>query len=310
MMNILLPKPKRYFPVSKNPFAFTTGLRSLTKSQNVIEVDADYPVYLQNKFQNRHESFTQYVQDFKLREKIKKATIQYLIKQISQEWPSYFSLEKSLNKLTLINKITSEIIIFDSEDLSLIKSHKNNYEDALDALMSQIQEDISVIETTPELDHIVYLHLCSPNFWSAEEKIGKSFIKAHESVPDMEKMKQNYVSINHMLTHSGPFERFTWGLTTNKNLNQHPLKQNGESRRFHQAANLVLRIERQVTVPMAVENSYLFFIRTYFEDIKQLNEFQKRRLKLSLETMSDAVLQYKGLSQYQEWLSNALSDNK
>jgi len=300
-----LPKPKRYFPVSKNPFTFTAGLTALKANEKIIQIDSNYPTYIKNKIQNREKSFDQYVQKRQLNEELENIVIQYLIQQLTRDWPAYFEVKQQNESLELTNKLSNENILFNNENLQLINNHSGKYKDSLDALLMQIQEDISIVELHQETDSIIYLHLCSPNFWSAEEKIGTSFIESHTKVPDMEKMKQNHLAINQMLASSGPFERFTWGLTTNNNLNQHPLN-NIASRDFENADEIYMRVERQVTIPLPNYNSYIFFIRTYFLTTKQLNTEEITRLIYSLNTMSADIALYKGMAKQREMVISRL----
>lgn len=299
-----LPEPKQYFPVSKNPFAFTAGLNTLDSNEKILQIDSDYPLYLENKYQSRENSYDQFVQKSELSTELENIVLHLLLNQLSHDWPEYFELKHQTDTLCLTNNITNERIFFDAENMCLTDQNKK-YKDSLDALLMQMQEDMSIVELHQDTDSIKYLHLCSPNFWSAKDKIGTSFIDAHTKVPDMEKMKQNHLAINQMLASSGPFERFTWGLTTNNNLNQHPLN-NKESRDFENTKDIYMRVERQVTVPLKSNNAYLFFIRTYFLNTNQLNSEEITRLIYSLKTMSTDIAMYKGIANLREIIIDRL----
>ena len=302
-----LPQPRRYFPVSKNPFAFSAGLNALQANEKIIQMDKQYPVYIKNKIQNREKSFDQYVQKSELSASLEKVVIQYLVKQLSHDWPEYFEVDYQNDVIQLTNKLSRKNILFSAENMQLSSNHNEKYRDGLDALLMQMQEDMSIVELHEGSDNIRYLHLCSPNFWSAKDKIGTSFVGAHTKVPDMEKMKQNHLAINQMLASSGPFERFTWGLTTNNNLNQHPLNKT-ESRDFNQASDIYMRVERQATIPLPNNNAYIFFIRTYFLNTNDLNSEEITRLIYSLNTMSPDIASYKGMNTQRETIISRLKN--
>ena len=307
-MNIHLQPPRRYFPVSRNAFAFTAGLNTIKDNEKILLIDTDYSNYIQNKIHNREKSYGRFVQKHQLDTQIENASIQFLLDQITQDWPDYFKVEQQRKNIRLRNNITAEILTFD-QNMRLVDSKNDNYNDALDALLTQIQEDISITVLNQDSDSIRYLHLCFPNFWSAEDKIGKNFIDAHKAVPDMGKIKQSHIAINRMLMTSGPFERFTWGLTTNKNLSQHPHDNNSTSRQFDLAENIYMRVERQVTVPLPTQNAYIFFIRTYFENIQDLNIEETTRLIHSLNSMSEETASYKGMANQRDNIIRRLNYN-
>ena len=306
-MKISLPPAIRYFPVSKNAFAFSPGLSAIGENEKILQIDSNYPDYIQTKINNRQKSYNQFVQKYKLNTKLETATVQFLIKQLIHDWPEYFKIETLSkghsngysNDQQLTNNLTSETLKFNKK-FELLDSKNQNYHDALDALLSQIQEDMSIVTLGQNLDYIPYLHLCFPNFWSAKDKIGKSFIDAHKPVPDMHKINKSHYAISSMLASTGPFERFTWGLTTNKDLNQHPDDTKSTARRFDLAKNIYMRIERQVTVPLPEHNAYLFFIRTYFENTQNLTTEEKKQLIQSLRSMSEDIALYKGMAEQRD----------
>jgi len=295
-MQTELPHPQLYFPVSKNAFSFQTGLKTLAKNDKVIQIDSEYHRYFQNKRTKKGVCYHQFVQRKKLKPEIEKATCKYLIDTLLKNYPDFFSQTVHLNEIHLTNNITMETLKFNL-NYDFLSSTKHEYQDAMDALVSQMQEDMSIVTLDDDSDKICYLHLCAPNFWSAEEKIGKSFSNAHQSVPGMDKINRQHRSLNSLLSNSGPFERFTWGLTSNINLSQHPNETITDSRNLIDATTIYLRIERQVTAPFEKYNAYLFFIRTYFRRLQSLNPDEKGRLANSLNTMPDDIAEYKGISQ-------------
>lgn len=276
-------------------------------NEKITQLDTNYAIYYQNKRHNKKNAFSRYVQD-QLDIGLTYSVTEFIIKTICDEWPECFAWEPGEITSTLTNHLTTETLAFDTANLTLLSSSIEVYQNGLDALLSQIPEDLSIIECDASFDKIRYLHLCSPNFWSAEEKIGNSFITAHEAVPGMEKINDNHSALNELLKTSGPFQRFTWGLTTNRYLNQHPKKRNRlNARLFDDFNQIFLRVERQVTVPFYKHNAYLFFIRTYVTSIKDLSKTEKLILIKAVESMPSEITLYKGLAGKQETIINNLS---
>jgi len=298
-MQFTLPSPKRYFPVSKNDFAFIAGLKPTNPHNSILQFDDQYLNYHHEKKRNRKLSLHRFVQESSLQPKLRKFTFHFILQQIQLNWPGIFSIETCSNNLLIFNKLTHDKLRFDNETFDLIEPNTSINE--LDAIMSQIQEDLSIVELNSDADRICYLHLNFPNFWSAEDKIGQSFLGAHENVPAMEKMKKSHHAINQMLCQQGPFERFTWGLSASKELNQHPKHVTSSNRCFRKTidqkdlSQIFLRVERQVTVPLPEFNAYLFFIRTYFENLTDASLEELQHLRHSLKTMSDDIARYKGI---------------
>lgn len=297
-------KPEYYFPVSKHDFSFTAGLKLIdTKSQSIFQIDEQYTKYITQKNTNRELNFHQYVCEKDLDSQIKRATIHFILNRLKQEWAEYFSVEDLNTKLKITNHLTDETLLLEKQNLHLLKSTIRQYADSLDAIMSQLQEDLGIVIVQNTNDYVAYLHLNFPNFWAAGDKIGNSFLQAHAPVPNMEKINQSHQALNNTLCSLGPFERFTWGLSGNTELNQHPSLGNN-TRELKQAigeqdlSKLYLRVERQVTVPFKDLNFYLFFIRTYFNNLSSASSDELKRLIHSLETMPDSTAKYKGIEEY------------
>jgi hypothetical protein len=174
---------------------------------------------------------------------------------------------------------------------------------ALDALCSQIQEDLAICECRQDDNHISWLHLCLPNHWAAADKIGQNFVSAHAVMPGMERINQHATTLINTLIHKGPFERFTWGLATDTRLNRHPrtaekTPATKDSGRCFDSSHpqLYLRVERQVTIGLPDVDAFTFLIRTYLYDVTTLDKAQLQQLSHALTTMPPDIRVYKGLA--------------
>ncbi|TAN53779.1 MAG: DUF3445 domain-containing protein [Methylococcaceae bacterium] len=308
-MAITLPATLEYFPVQSGPFEFRTGLRALkddpsSPGERLFQIDGQWLRYRAEKLAARRERFDKYVCRHQLSPAIAASAARFVIQQICREWPDCFTLEQHADAGALHCHISGERLYFDRE---LVLTGTENgpqppYRDALDALCCQLQEDFSITRYDGAQDAISYLHLCLPNYWAAADKIGLGFLDAHTPVPGMERINRQAGALIAMLMERGPFERFTWGLTSDPRLNHHPEPPPGiaveewRGRRFDPAQpQLWLRIERQVTAALPEVNGFIFTIRTYLRGIESLNREELHSLSLAIETMPDAVSRYKGL---------------
>ena len=297
-------EPIQYFPVSKKPFEFSAGLRKINvlesrQSEQIFQIDNQWRKYRAAKLEARKENFEKYVCKQDLDESLVRNLCAFIIDQLSKNYPQYFSIEQLETNIAFYSTLSSEkFTINQFHELIDVDSRGEEiqYADLLDALVCQLQEDISLSSINADEDRISYLHLCFPNFWAAQDKIGESFISAHAAVPAMEKISENSRKIIKLLVNSGPFERFTWGITTDDALNQHPEKQENSGRDWSDPlTEYYLRIERQVTVPFSRHDAFLFAIRTYIREIRSLNDEEIKSLIYSLGTMPEQVGHYKGL---------------
>lgn len=313
-MAITLPPALDYFPLQNGPFEFRTGLRALRPDpahpgERLLQFDELWPRYREEKLAARRERLDKYLCQYNLTPAIATETARFLIDRLCQEWPSSFEFENEGAGSRLHCRLSGETLHFDA---ALALTGTDNppdppYGSALDALCSQMQEDLAVTTLDDSGgDTITLLHLCLPNYWAAEEKIGQSFLNAHMPVPGMERINRQSGALLAMLMERGPFERFTWGLTSDPRLNHHPQPAPGISheawfgRRFDAAEpRLWLRIERQVTAALPPVRSFLFTIRTYLRDVTALNGVELERLIQAIETMPEEVRRYKGLAAQQ-----------
>lgn len=319
--------PIVYFPVSRNPFEFKAGLRKLAPSDHtstmedkVFQIDSQWPHYRSEKLKARQEQLHKYVCQHELTPVIRSRISAYFIKQLAREYPQYFHLTVEQKKAKLDCLLSQETLHFNSA-MELIDVDNSTtspaYEDELDALCCQIQEDITINEMTEESDYIRYLHLCFPNYWSARAKLGKNFLNAHLPVPKMQKINAKANNLIDTFMRQGPFERFTWGLLADQRLNHHPDAPAGiDAKHWYgrsftlDAPSLYFRIERQITLPFPDVKAFVFLIRTYHREITAFSLEELTRLKFSISTMPEQVLAYKGLkntkNEILQWLDQLI----
>ena len=188
------------------------------------------------------------------------------------------------------------------------------YIDSLDALACQIHEDLALVSRrTDGSDWLAAVHLCCPNHWAAEEKVGRDFAQVHAPVAGMGPLNQRSADLVRAMIERGPYMRFAWGLGTDTRLNHHPEPPPGippadwQGRHFDpEHPRLFVRVERQVLWGFPQQEAALFTIRTYFRDCARLTPQERTQLRLAISSMTPQTLAYKGLAAHRdpilEWL--------
>jgi hypothetical protein len=326
--------PAKYFPPDKGKYEIKPGLFKLGldfgnghADRHMFQIDSDYHHYHHAKINARAESLSKYYQTRHLGEHSKKTMCQFIMQRLANEHPRYFAIKRHGNITAFGCEPSRQQLLFD-EQMQLLKTQGDGqavqpaYYDCLDALGCQLQEDLAIIKLGKNGDnHVAALHLCFPNHWSAEEKIGKDFGAIHAPVPGMARIIRRSDAIVSSMINNGPFVRFAWGLSTDRRLNHHPVSPAGIAERVWQGRHfnprepkLFLRIERQVIKGFPDIQAALFSIHTYFTDCATLKQDPTKRNSLiaAIQSMNAASLRYKGLHQSKkdilEWLASGSQD--
>lgn len=313
--------PARYYPFRSGQFSVTAGLYSLgqdfgnaEQDAKAFQLDREWQNFHSAKLAARSEHIEKYVCQAQFDGPLRRESILWLAHRLAADNPDFFSLTKSTtNTLTLRCVLSGEVISLSKDGDLLAVEHDSQatsqyprYTDAWDALACQAQEDIAVVHVpTNAPDRLAALHLCFPNHWSPQIKIGKSFLAVHQPVADFDRIAG---AAPHLLANAiskGPFVRFAWGLATDARLNHHPdpPKDDPDPTRWNGRAfdpkkpELYVRVERQTLNGLPQANGFVFTIRTYFLDVKQLSPEDRRSLNDAVISMSDSVKRYKGLNE-------------
>jgi dimethylamine monooxygenase subunit A len=146
--------------------------------------------------------------------------------------------------------------------------------------------------------------VCFPSGWSLQEKIGKSLFLTHAPVPGLnDDLGANISKLLSRIEAGQFFQRTNWGLTGAAELDQHPRHKIPAIAPEADPQRVYLRIEWQVLTAISAA-ALLFGIRVFhvpIEEVKSSSELGSR-LARNLETMPDAVAQYKRLDQCRGWL--------
>lgn len=182
----------------------------------------------------------------------------------------------------------------------------------LDALALAVQEDIVIMRGLPDgSDVCEALQVCFPSGWDPREKAGHSFANIHRPVADSDRLVSSSPNVLRAMINKGPYLRFTFGLSFNPLLDNHPATRNNRQS-FTEFDNfdallprLYVRMERQTTHGFADLNRALFSIRIYVNPLLERIERDpslRPRIANLLRTAIPDVSDYKGYTPYSEHL--------
>ena len=146
--------------------------------------------------------------------------------------------------------------------------------------------------------------VCFPSGWSLQEKVGKSLFLTHVPVPGLnDDLGANISKLLSRIDLGQFFQRTNWGLTGAAELDQHPRHKIPAIAAEAEPQRVYLRIEWQVLTAISPA-ALLFGIRVFHVPVEQVKSSPglASRLAKNLETMPDAVAQYKRLDQCRGWL--------
>ncbi|MDB4679644.1 MAG: DUF3445 domain-containing protein [Planctomycetaceae bacterium] len=170
---------------------------------------------------------------------------------------------------------------------------------SLKELAPLIAEDFVIHRQKDGRDFMSFGAVMLPTGWRPDEMIGKSFREIHSPIPGMN-LNQSESLVDAMI-HSGPFERYVWGVRFSDRLNDHP--DQASVRWNDQQPQICIKLERQVTVGFPAHSALLFLIRQ--STIPQY-EIDKPALRKTLRSMSEDQLKYKGINDDIDLLLNWL----
>lgn len=313
-----LPAPARFFPLAHGTYDVSAGLRPLgtdfgngAVDRNVFLIDANYPRYREAKLRSRAERLeTYYPQPVRLSAELRGAAARFIGETLAREHERHFAMSDAAGGFEIRSTLTRErfVISNQGELLEQESTAAPAYRDGLDALATLLQEDIALWTRAADgSEWLAAAHLCFPNHWAAEDKVGRAFNVVHAPVAGFQRLAKAAPSLIDGMIAKGPFVRFAWGVATDAELNHHP-RAAFQGRQFDPLKpELYVRVERQTLHGFQREQGSLFTIRTYFLNCAtELNANERAALCAAIRSMSPEALIYKGLTQSRdavlEWL--------
>ncbi|HUP58323.1 MAG TPA: DUF3445 domain-containing protein [Bdellovibrionota bacterium] len=299
-----LPRPARYFPIDPGRYELAPGLHALgqdfgngEQDEKIFQIDREFPRFRQSKLEARRERLSKYFATHELAPEVERAVGSFMAGRMAADAPACFALEGS----RLECRLTSETI-------ELSGAPPPPYASALDALCCQVQEDVAILSTGEGgKNWLSALHLCSPENWGAEEKIGKSFFDIHAPVPHIERITRGAEAFVDAMVNKGPFVPFLWGFVPSDKLNRQrepapgiPLEEwmGGGFDFSVPEPRCFLRVERQTMHGLPDVGAAIFTIRIHLTPASEIRRDPAKRdaLASGLRAMRPETIAYKRLA--------------
>lgn len=183
--------------------------------------------------------------------------------------------------------------------ISKASKYCNVYSDRIEDLALRLEEDVAVMHQ----GKLAAICFCFPSGFKPSTRIGMSLGDIHKAVADGETLVRASPGISKVMTEIPSFKRWVWTVTNNPNLSNHP------NQKIHQTPltidDLYFRYETQTTARVD-EDTSLFFVKV---DVVPLKDVYTGKILESINTMSDAVLEYKNLTTIKNLL-NSIESSK
>jgi len=294
-----LPEPAFYVPFRHGRYEVAPGL-SQVRGGRGFELDRSFAGFRAAKLASRGRGLSNYYCTSDLSDGVRAAVVRFLLRRLAEEWPGLFRSESVDGRRHVLRcALTRETLTFNDDDDTLVGTDDVvGYVDAIDALASQVQEDLAVVSSAAAGRHWLSMaHVMLPNGWAPAEKIGGSFSAIHEPVAGMAAMNRRGEEFARlMVAAERGLVRFAWGVTFDDELDHHPSRPRtafdpGRPRAF-------ARVERQTIWGFPAVGAAVFTIRTYVYDADVFRRDPALRAALGsgLRSMSAASRAYKGLA--------------
>ena len=287
-----------YFPFDDDTFKMKMGIHALNDN-SLIEVDETaYHEELALKQQLLAEEYHQYFRALPNTEAMQWDVVELILPTMSRLYPQHFALLTDGDSWLWRNRLLdteTQFLLGDSSSLPL---------PPLDWLGRQVQEDLLVMSDTQGMP-LVAGHLCFPNSWCLEDKLGLSLLDIHLPVPLFAGTLARPTSLLlERLKVGRPVTRVNWSIKATPRLNFMPryAYEEQQAYQYFTTENIgercFLRLERQTLSRLPRTKAILFTIRTYQAPIAEIVRVAEYACRIAgvLRTMPHEMQAYKALA--------------
>jgi hypothetical protein len=162
-------------------------------------------------------------------------------------------------------------------------------------------EDFAIIDGAGAT--IPWIAACLPSHWAPQDKVGRHFTEVHAPVADNATLLRAGEHLMRIVCRPERWERFVWNVTRQPRLNAHPELVDAspwlpDAFDDAQAPRAWLRSERQTFIPLPEQQQAVFAIGIDSTPLAQAIDTPHKAARLhdAIASMSDAVLDYRGLA--------------
>jgi hypothetical protein len=162
-------------------------------------------------------------------------------------------------------------------------------------------EDFAIIDGADAT--IPWLAVALPSHWAPEHKVGRPFAAVHAPVADNRLITGAASHLARLVTGTDRWERFVWTIARHPRLHAHPDRVDATPWPDHLEGDALAavawwRSEHQSFIPVAGHQQAVFAIHVEVQQLAQAlaDPSRAQRVHDALDSMSAAVLDYRGLS--------------
>lgn len=167
---------------------------------------------------------------------------------------------------------------------------------------SSIQEDVAIFHQ----GKLETYFIAFPSGWDPSDKAGKTLRELHAPVADGEELRSMSDKITRILSAKYSYHRYVWNVVPTGMLSMHPLYGYYDEEagvEYETVNDLWFRLEHQTTFPVVKNETFAFFINVDVLPYVSLHEEDKKLIVESINSMTDAVLDYKHLRKVKDILN-------
>lgn len=237
--------------------------------------------------------------------------VELTMEALSQDYPEYFSLNKSGLNWTWENKplnIKDSFIFGDCSTLLM---------DPFEYMSRQVQGDFVLLDQRDETLYADAGFVTSQADWSLAFNVGMSWREWHAPVPRATELGVMDRALKYLLNLQlgSPVRRLNWTMTINPRLDTSPENYPfwGADRNDVDSNNVAdkvhLRVELQTLFRLPRSNAIVFSIRCYLMSLRELSTHPRwaKRLHRVQKGMHPDLIEYKGMTKFHplmvDWLA-------
>ena len=300
-----------YFPFPDDTFKMSMGVQALDPDR-LIEVDElHYAHEVALRCKLIEDAYDEYVVTPRETEHEQWEVVTLLLPTMARHYSHFFSLTTHGDIWTWHNRllgITTTFRLHNTSSLPLAP---------LDWLGRQVQEDLLLLANVESLP-LIAGHLCFPNDWCIQEKMGKSFLNIHAPVPLFaSSLGRSSSLLLERLKVGRPVWRVNWAFKLTPQLTltptiMHALRETSLEglTRENIGERCMLRVERQTLSRLPHTRAILFTVHTYQTLLASIasDVAKARRMANVIRTTPDEMLDYKGMTPFMDRLLAYLDD--
>ncbi|OKH26769.1 hypothetical protein NIES593_01610 [Hydrococcus rivularis NIES-593] len=286
-----------YLPFADSRWRMKMGLKPL-KLEDWIEIDERFTAYLARKQELLEHHYREVFASLPGSERSQKEVLNLLLDYLPKHFPSHYQRQGDRIESLLVQQ-SWNVADFETNPLDLAGR--------------LVQEDLCLMQPSPDGYILVAASVCFPFHWRLPDKLGQPLARIHQPVPEYaQKLEEPVNNFFMRLKTDCPGYRLNWGIVDTPDLSlarpRNPSRSDAPFTVDSLGEKLWLRVERQTVRRLETSNCVLFTIRTYIYPLSILESYPAiaRNLSAAIQQMPLAMQRYKDILPVREVLLDYL----